>query len=121
MYKKLKVISVRHLGVELKRIWDDIVEMKQSIAELKQAQIITTAEGISAQGITVDELIESTAPTETIQEEAIEVTEEGAEESKQDLTELESLKLKAEAMGIKVHHKAKIESIQRAIDEKEKA
>jgi len=126
MFKKLKVISVRNLGIEFKRIWDEIAEMKQSIAELKKALIITTAEGISNEGITVDELIDGsigsvTDEPEPIKETVKEVTEESIGESKEELTELESLKLKAESMGIKVHHKAKIESIQRAIDEKENA
>ena len=118
---------MKHLGSELKRIWDEIGEMKQSIAELKKALIITTAEGISDEGITVDELIDgsvgdvSDEPEEITQGEISEVTDETTCEDKEELTELESLKLKAEAMGIKVHHKAKIESIQRAIDEKEKA
>lgn len=106
---------MRHLGIELKRIWNEFAEIKQSIAELK-AQSVTCGAVVSEDKQNVEALI-----AETAVEEVKEVTEESAGEYKEDLTELESLKLKAEAMGIKVHHKAKIESIQRAIDEKEKA
>ena len=127
MYKRLKALSMNHLGKEFKRIWNEIVEMKQSIAEIKEALIITTAEGISENEITVDELIDgsignvSNEPEEIIADNVKEAAEESTNEPKEELTELERVKLKAESLGIKVHHKAKIESIQMAIDKKENA
>jgi chromosome segregation ATPase len=115
MYKKLRAISINHLGKEFKRIWNEIAEIKESISELK-TQNVTGETEISDDKKSVENLIAETAGQDN---KDVTGTSEG-DESKE-LTDLEKAKLKAESLGIKVHHKAKIESIQKLIDEKENA
>ena len=108
MYKKLKAISIHHLGKEFKRIWNEIIDIKESISEIKKALNIPEVVDVS------EESIESVV-------EPVEDVIENIVEEENELSEFDRAKLKAESMGIKVHHKAKIESILSLIKEKENA
>jgi len=118
MYKKLKAISIHHLGKEFKKIWNEIVEIKQSIAQIKDSLNIVDVNEV--QGGEIDKPIQVDIP-EVAQEQDNAQEESNTHEETQELTELEKAKLKAEALGVKVHHKAKLESILKAIEDKENA
>jgi len=123
-FKRLKGVSLRSLHNELNRIWFNFEDIDTRLKKLEEkagiikeevkveAPIVeetTTDEPVVATVNTTEGMTEET--TENVQTDVIDVG----------LIALDAAKAEAEAIGIKVHHKAKLPKILELIEEKKKA